>query len=241
MTEQFYEIVATNDIKEFYGIYFLLWVLSLLYIILHRKKEVLLFKKVVLPTIVALIIVFNPICAVIIEKCLQGSYWRVFWSFNICIVVAYVCTRFVFNTVLKTERLYVVIVLFLVIVVCGTPIYTDKNFERADNVYKIPEQAIEVCEVLQKNSMTDKVALDPELVTWVRQYDSTINTLYGRDLSGNIAWGLLVNNMDAFYHGLEDGCEYIVLAKTRNMEQQMIHKGYQKCAETEEYDVWKVR
>lgn len=241
MIERFHNIMVASDMKEFYGAYFLLWVFSLLYIVFHRKKMKALFIQVTVPSVMVMLVIFNPLCAVIIDKCLQGSYWRVYWIFSVYIVIAYVCTDIVSKVCVKKNKVCVTIFLIFIILICGSDIYTTKNFKNADNVYKIPERVIEVCEVLQQNGITENVALDLDLVVWVRQYDATINPIYGRDLSGGVGWGLAHNDMYTFYTFLEEECEYVVLAKSRDMVQEMTNKGYQKCAETEYYDVWKVR
>lgn len=242
MINRFSDILAKNDIKEFYGVYFLMWIVSLLYLFQHRKEREKMFLGFALPTVVAMLIVFNPICAIVIDKCLQASFWRVYWIFNIVIVIACTGTCIVFDLYKRNQRLVAIVSLFIAISALGTNVYQANNFKKAENAYKIPQAVIEVCDILVENEITENVAVDNDLAIWVRQYDATLSTLYGREFSGNIGWGVFTDDLDLVLQGLRnEDCDYIVIAKSRDWEVSLITEGYEKYAETEYYDIWKVR
>ena len=70
------------------------------------------------------------------------------------------------------------------VMVCGTYVYASQYMSEAENLYHIPQKVIDICDVIAPAEGEERIwAVFPtDLVYFVRQYDTDIQLLYGREM-----------------------------------------------------------
>ncbi len=133
------------------------------------------------------LIFFCPLTAkIIMDYCIGADvYWRMFWILPIPVVMAYVFTASLRETAIW-KRAALMIGMTLVIMVTGSAVYTSESFSKAQNIYKLPQEALDVCQIINKDAHENgieekKVIVVNELLSYIRQYDGSIQMPYGRD------------------------------------------------------------
>lgn len=247
------------------GIYMVLFFISLIFInIWERRRSAndirvrrsennrLLFQYPLL----TLVVIFNPLIAAGLIVLIDPEvYWRIFWILPVNICIAYSATVTVHIVPEKTRKMLVTGALLAIIIAGGQLIYSDKNYSQSANLYKLPSKTIQVCNFLKNdtNGETIKVAVPPELVTTIRQYDADIQMPYGRGGYDNTnienfkAWQLYsfsqedVLNLDVISQSLSFfGCNYLVLRLDQNISQENKDKyGFEFAANTDSFNIYR--
>jgi hypothetical protein len=231
------------------GVVQLLLICALLIILIKEKnKENLHLAYYV---ILLMVFIFLPPIAFIFGKYFIGEdvYWRTFWLIPSVVVVAYVATGLVEQQGRKFKRNGILIALTLLIIVGGKLTYNNDNFNKSTNAYKIPQEAIEVCDIIAKEGKAR--AIFPEtIVSYIRQYDPQIEMLYGRNLGKDIKKGktydllLQLNSQepDIAYiaeSAKERECKYVVFENFSLGIEEMTAYGFENCGSTKNYTVFK--
>lgn len=133
------------------------------------------------------LIFFCPLTAkIIMDYCIgAGVYWRMFWILPISVVVAYAFAASLRETA-RWKRAALITGMALVIMVTGSAVYTSENFTEAQNIYKLPQEVLDVCQIINEDAHENdidekKVIVVNELLSYIRQYDGSIQMPYGRD------------------------------------------------------------
>ena len=167
-----------------------LYMASLFFILVYKKHSNERTKSVVgVYTILAILVVFNPIFAFLLIKLNgDGVYWRVFWLLFIQLTIVYAIVEFAF--VFKKKK-WIEITLLALGCVCilgtGKYIYTEDNFQKVNNYYKIPDAALDIINHISEdeNEYEYKVLAGPgEFQVYTRQFDSGIILTQGRTFTG---------------------------------------------------------
>lgn len=207
-------------------LYAALFLLSLVFLYVQGKKEdnrhVLLWYS-----LCVLALIFFPVFAYVYDK-MPGLdvYWRMFWLIPYAIVIAYAGTKLVERISKKGKKVVVVMVMLAAIALGGNCIYTrEGNFSAPENAYKIPEAALEICRILTAREENPLVIVPYELTPYIRQADSSVRMLYGRDmivgwksesseLAQRISTEIMQGDPDTALlveMAREAGCKYLVL------------------------------
>lgn len=236
------------------GMYMLLLFVSFLYIyITDRSKE----RKVLFcyyPVLV-LAVIFNPLIAKVIINFIDGSvYWRMFWTLPITVVIAYAATTIFINISDKYRKLVVILALTAIMIMSGKFIFTAANYSTPTNWYKLPEQTITICNILETDCTgVIRVVVPPELEVSIRQYDANIQMVYGRDGKVNtydskygdrIALVVLMReselNVDAIRKSMINfQCNYLVVNKNTLLSDSLGKYGYYCVASTKIYNIYR--
>lgn len=212
------------------GWYVILWVLCLLYCMLGRMKKIDRVRFVV-PVMFVFLVVSCPITAIILMKILDVStYSRFAWCLLVLPVIAYVMTNIIEHAK-ERRRVWYFVLAVVVIVCCGSWIYTPENFVKADNAYKLSEHTIEVSDYLVDNCQGEIVYVDESLICEVRQYTASVKMLYGR-YGGGPGEGInsrYANSSEAQFGSYLDeivsqGCTVIVLSVSVPNAQEVFEK-----------------
>ena len=167
-----------------------LYMASLFFILVYKKHSNERTKSVVgVYTILAILVIFNPIFAFLLIKLNgDGVYWRVFWLLFIQLTIVYAIVEFAF--VFKKKK-WIKITLLALGCVCilgtGKYIYTEDNFQKVNNYYKIPDAALDIINHISEdeNEYEYKVLAGPgEFQVYTRQIDSGIILTQGRTFTG---------------------------------------------------------
>lgn len=155
------------------------------YLILYLAAAVYLIKKgsdeereIFLPaTILLMLTVYNPLFPVVLDKIFDVSseYYRFFWITPIIVLVPFVASKLVENQ--KSIKEKAVVIAFLIVVcACSGRIVYERGIPLAQNVYKIPDELIEIDEVIHADCDKEytKAFFEYEYNMEIRQYDPKI-------------------------------------------------------------------
>lgn len=227
------------------GWYFYFLVAAVIYIFArrHARKQAgfLAWSAVAL-----LLLIFNPIVVIVLEKMLEGNvYWRVFWMLPVLPLTAYVITDAVWERKERFMRIFACLMFAGIVAAGGRWIYTSENYARAENAYKIPDQAAGVCNLILQDGARGRAIVHPDLITYIRQYSADVTMLYGRrGYSSN-----LTNVMEALRQETIDteyldavaeyyDCPYIVAKADAKFERVPEELGWGLLGDTGAYCVY---
>lgn len=176
--------------ENYFGnkIYLIMFLLAMLYIFFLEKDKM---KK---KYFIGFFLIFSfiywcPITAYIITTyCVEANvYWRMFWMLPMTIVIAYVVVELIHYTQKKHLMLIVLVILAAFVWNKGVTIYDGYAIIEANNVYKIENEIINICDIVkedaQKKGIEDRgIIVVNELVNNLKQYDGEIRMPYGRDM-----------------------------------------------------------
>lgn len=212
-----------------------LWILSLLSLLFIAVKHKNLRQSFAIPITFVILVIVNPILYKYVwYKLLGDTYWRMFWGIPMVLIVSLtmidiirlICKKYNVNDWIRVIIVGVICVLF---VFTGKFMYRDEIFTKAENAYKIPQSAINVADTLLQYDDKPTVATPTDLFIYLRQYDSNIQMLYGRNTQGYIGgidkevneindellkenpnWSLVCSGLHKFK------CDYLVVDSTVN-------------------------
>lgn len=162
------------------GVLTVLFFVALIFVALSEtnrsNRTILLYGSISL-----LVIIFCPLTYYVYMRYVDvNTYWRFFWLIPVGIGLAYVGTR-----IASTHPQTGLIMMAVVFILGGSFCYTSlPQFRKADNLYQIPEEVIAVADYIREgnsNGEDAKVAVGPEMLPYIRQYDTSIVMPYGRE------------------------------------------------------------
>ena len=172
---------------EYYGTgkYFLLLMIALIYIFMSEKSE---NKKTffVWYSCLALLIILNPIFNRIVDHFLNARvYNRLYWVVPIGIVIAYGGVLFVKSNSKKSKKIFTFCIVAALIIFSGNFVYTKDNYSKTDNLYKIPNEYLEVSNIIKDIPIYPKKAMvSTDLVPYVRLIAPNVMMAYPRKSTG---------------------------------------------------------
>ena len=163
-----------------------LYVICILFVLVYRKHSNDRTKSVVgVYTVLALLLIVNPLFAYLLIKINGHSvYWRAFWLLFIQLTIVYAIVEFAF--VFKKKWLNAVVLALGCVCILGTGkyMYTEENFQKVNNYYKIPDLALDIIQHVSEDENDYKVLAGPgEFQVFTRQIDSSIILTQGRTFS----------------------------------------------------------
>lgn len=211
-------------------------------------------RRIVAYTVICGVILANPIVAVILKRvALEMVYWRTLWLFPTSLII--VCSIIVILRKTKHISLKILVVLgsIVIILLTGNPVFSDENFHKTENIYKIPESVIEIADIILEDAEGEASVIAPEEISiWIREYSADIYLLFGRGyIWGYEGWnpdfeyirGILraesydVVALDEFVRGR--GYEYLVIESQRVCLDDILQRGYILLDETQGYYILK--
>lgn len=238
--------------KGFYLYIFLGCMILLLFLRERKKYNRYLFWYCVS----GLVLYWIPYTAKIIMEYAIGKtvYWRMFWLLPITFVIAY----FAVSCISKLKN-GVLAVIMTGLILCGLAfggrmVYNKEVFYKSTNYYKLPQTVLGVCDAIKKDADGKEIrAIFPdELISYVRQYDSSIHLLYGRDagkdsktdtMEAAIVYEIL-NNPEQDRETFEEGillskCNYLVLSDSSSIN-SYAENTYEKVTKIDEYSIYRI-
>lgn len=219
-----------------------------------RLKQFLLY-----PTLVILIFINNPLSIYyIVDKGLMAytRYVRLYWLLPISFVLAFLCVKVV-KKARKWRRIAVALICSGIIIYTGSYMFTEESFSKMTNLYKIPDDVIEICDFIEEDiKVTDskleesRIVVPAKYSSYIYQYNGNIKILYGR-YSGHLPYYSIAESMrhlmeapkldvKAICEGAhESECDYIVVDANKPKKGKFIKYDYEKLIETEDYVIYK--
>lgn len=151
----------------------------LIYGIDRRKRQY------VYSIIVIYLFVFCPIFIYVLEEyriLASNRVPRIFWLVPVCFIIAWTCTVLVNK--FKGVKQYVVCVLVVILIILtGNYTFTNENYVKADNWYKIDNDIITIVDIILEDNGGDdniKILAPIEMSAYIRTYNGNIKLEYGR-------------------------------------------------------------
>ncbi len=157
------------------GVFFLFFAIAIVLLIVSVKKK---WKKGFLFYILMLFMtVFNPLIVTPVIEWLDfdDEYYRLIWLLPVTILLAWMAVSVSERMKRWWMKAAAYVIFFLILAFPGKSIL-DKGLERSENLYKIPDEVIEICDVLHTDSGEDELraAMDFSLIVLMGQYDPSI-------------------------------------------------------------------
>ena len=217
-------------------------------------------------TAVLLLTVYNPFVPVILDRIFDVSseYYRLFWIAPVVVLVPYTATKLIFSSEDGRRRLAAVLAVSAIFILGGNFVYA-KGISIADNIYKMPDELIEISEMIHNDSETEytKAFFEYEYNMEIRQYDPkmllcidreeylyAVNYSYTQEMledeskPTNILLALLVRNQEVFPEDFTDALEkthteYVVLTKGHPQTSFIKAAGLYEIGDTDTHTVFK--
>ncbi len=228
------------------GFLLFLFIVSLVYLLVTEKDY---RKKIAVAIIPAIVLIgfFIPFTKKVYVAVLDDgadTYYRLLWLLPMGVCIAYAGCR-IFE---KHKRVGAVAVSALIIL-CGSIVYNNQYMSRAENLYHIPQVAIDICDVISPSEGEPRVrAVFPEeLIHFVRQYDTDIMMPYGRDI---IAWNYynavheayakpeIINAEELLEATRETKCRYIIMYEERSIDADLEDMGLELIDNVGGYNIY---
>ncbi len=255
---------VTTCLKLFQGNGFFLYlaVLCVIFLIVWRKSEWRQFWGFY--SLFLLVIVFNPflIWRVVNALGLDDEYYRFVWLIPVTVVVAYVGTLLVEHFQKKIIKAAALLAVIAVVFLTGSTIF-DRDFSLFENVYKIPDEVIEICEIIRADCDKDApcVAAEFDLDVLINQYAPDIDLIlnyrniaqmrelealdqYVDDPEERLLYVLIDENThdEGFLvYALRNGdVDYVVISRGSPVREYVAESGCRLIAELDEYCIFRV-
>ena len=225
--------------------YFVLFLIALLFIFIKEKQKTnqtfLIYYSMVI-----LIILLNPIFVWLIFKMIpQSVYYRFLWTIPFGIIQAYFGVRLMDNINTHLKKNIIAISFILIIIYSGAFVYNNLTFEKVNNWHKLPEEYIQVTQIVKDIPLDNKKAMvSTDLVGYIRQFDASIKLAYPRRPYADYQMYPIVKYYNAGdVKNLVSQCQQndiniIVYDNSIPLTISPSHYGYDLYAQTEHYDIY---
>lgn len=178
---------------------------------------------------------FNPLFIKVIYGFVGDEvYYRVLWLLPVTIVLAYTIIQ-VYSKLRGCQgKVFLGISVFFIII-SGSCIYSNVQFGKADNLYHIPQEVVDICDAIEVEGREVMAVFPSEMIIYVRQYSPLVCMPYGREV--------LVERWDMgneLYAVMEaetvDAEKLATLAKQYSCHYVILHEDKEIQGNLEEYD-----
>ncbi len=190
---------------------------------------------------------FCPLFRKVFVRLLQDSetYYRLLWLLQMSLVSAYGALK-----LFAKHRRIGTAVMCALIVVCGDYVYDSEHIVKAENAYHLPQEAVDLVDLIEPEEGRITVLVPADLLTYVRQYSTNIELPYGREM--------LISRWD-YYHPMYEAmeraevietktfvelareypCAYIVLKEDREITEPLTEYDYEVYGQVGEFVVYR--
>lgn len=209
-----YNVFKDNMLSKYYII---LFIVAFIYTLIKGDY----IQKIVIcgTTIFSFLTFLNPFLCNIVSQKITGVdvYWRLYWTLPIYYSIAFFLSHIICN--MKKIKYIVVgiIVITITLNYMGRYIYQEPYYSKHTNMYKLPNEVIDIVNYILKNKDEDKpdVLFPENLAAKARQYSIEVTTVWSRNLyQGNNIVPNMNITLNSFYYSLYSGqltnIEYIL-------------------------------
>ena len=234
-----------------------------------RKKSSMIFIGC---TAVLFLTVYNPVVVkyIIAKLGFDKEYYRFIWLLPVIPGVAYYGVKAVCLFPKRWMKAAAAAVLLGIFVLFGNPLdRVVNNFAFAENIYKVPDELIQVCGIIHENQNNPeqmaRVVFDGTLNNKVRQYDASMRLIISRNSSiyraGSTVTGVydensdgykrqkalldvvdyqLYDDMEAFKKALQETrTEFVVVSKNEELQKVLEENDCERIGETVSYNIFR--
>lgn len=180
----------------------------------------------------------------------ENVYWRILWLILLAMSIPY-AGCLVLKHLQGLPRQGVFLLLLAVIGLGGKSVLSSEWFEISTNVWKVPQNVVEVCDLLPGNV---HVAASNRLTPYLRLYDPSLTLEYARNalvynvpdesMTGpmiELYWALQEQEIDvekAAPLAKEEGCTFIIVSKSHTFCGNWEDYGYREYGDTSEFNIF---
>lgn len=264
----FFSISSWSEIKNFLivergvagqyfsnGLYLIFYFLALFFLF---KKRPDLKKTLLLPVCILLFLFVLPKTSHFILSYMfegGGIYWRYFWLLQVDVIIAVSVVETIGIKCKQRSQLFLVILGILI--VSGSFIFNQNNFQKADNLYKIPKEVIEICDLIKLDAgdsylLEDLTVAPASFAGWIRMYDGNICLLYGRYSDYTYTKNEDTEEIDKYLSQKEGNaedvfdkiekneCTYLIIQNDMEVQEKAENRKYILLGETSQYLLYKI-
>ena len=230
------------------GLIIIWFLISLLYLWLTEKRKHIRVMFLYVP-LVLLLVFFNPFVAKLVSGLADGEiYYRILWLLPVTPVIA--CAAVDFSGKLAGYRKYVGITAALILfMLSGSLIYRNPYFQRAENVYHVPESVVDICDTIEVPGREVMAVFPGELLQYVRQYSNVVCMPYGRNIVVS-KWIVQNDLYDVMEQETIDAaelaelarkeqCAYIILPESKILVGRLQDQEYEEFGRMHGYVIYK--
>lgn len=244
-----------NDVMHLFqeymgdGLIVIWFLVALVYLLLTEKRKHVRIIFVYVPLIL-LVLFFNPLFAKIIyEFAGDEIYYRILWLIPVTVVIAFSVVE-AWSRQQGIKKMVFGIVSAVVIMISGSYIYSNPYFDRAENLYHVPQSVVDICDTIEVEGREVKAVFPLEMVQYVRQYSPTVCMPYGREVLVE-RWSYqrheMYDVMEAEIVDVklltelcrENWCHYVVMAEDRALDGDFGEYDYDVFARMHGYVIYK--
>lgn len=228
------------------GYYCILFIAALLYLWFTEEDRNVRALLIITPAIIQ-VLFFIPYFYMLYNALDEGTYYRILWLLPMTIVIAYSGCK-VMSTHIKMGTALIAVILVL----SGTCVYTSKYMSPATNPYHLPDEVVEICEMIEPEEGRERVwaAVPITLVHYIRQYTTTIQLPFGRDsmveawtAGDNALYNLYmqpsISASDLADLSTQYYCNYVILEKEQVIEGKLESYALNLMGETDNYLIYR--
>lgn len=223
-----------------------LYLLALLYLWFAEKDRHRRAILVYAPTL-PLAAFFCPLFRKVFVRVLEDSetYYRLLWLLQMSLVTAYG-----FIKLMGRHRKIGLLIMCAAIAAGGDYVYDSINISKAQNAYHLPQEVIDIVDMIEPEEGRIKVLMPGELLQYVRQYSTDIELPYGREMMIE-RW----DYYDAMYEAMEKTevidtpyfvelargypCAYVILRNDRQVKESLTDYGFEVYGQVGIYVIYK--
>lgn len=218
----------------------------LLYLWLTEKDKKIRAVLVYVPSLL-LFAFFCPLFRKVFVRLFEDAeiYYRILWLLQMSMVSAYGAVK-----LCGKHRKLMLVIMSIAIVCCGSLVYKSEHITKAENMYHLPQEAVEVAEIIGPEKGRIMALVPSDLIYYIRQYSTNINMPYGRemliarwdyynDMYEAMEGGEVVETPSFVELARDYGCNYVVLKKERKVQEPLTDYGYVLYAQTDNYMIYR--
>lgn len=230
------------------GLIVIWYLIALVYLWIREKRSEMRIVFLYVPLLL-LLLFFNPLVAQVFERLADSEiYYRILWLLPMTPTIAFATVQLCMGFT-GWRRSVSALVAVAVMACSGSLIYANPYFERAENLYHVPEAVVEICDAIEVPGREVKAAFPEELIQYVRQYSPTVVLAFGRNVVVS-SWSItnklhdmmLQEEIDAQAFAAEARAEevvYLVLPADQKLEGSLEDWEFEVFAEIAEYIIYK--
>lgn len=242
--------IASKLFQEYMGtgLIIILYLIALIYLWTTEKRKYVRILFVHVPVIL-LLLFFNPLFARLLYSLAEDEiYYRILWLLPVTVTIAFSAVM-LYSRLSDHYRTVFALAVAAGIVISGSFIYSNPYFQKADNLYHVPDSVVHICDSIVVPGREVQAAFPLELVQYVRQYEPTVCMPYGREMTVDRwnNWGELPDEMEKETIVLdrlaplakEEGCHYIILPEEKEMIGDPAEYGWEVFDRTDGYVIYR--
>jgi len=223
------------------------FLICVVYLLVKEKQKHIRILFINVPLIL-LVLFFTPIFAQLVYRFADDEiYYRILWLIPVTVVIAYTMTR-VYMLFTGKKRIVFLAVGSALIMLSGSLIYGNPYFRRAQNLYHMPREVVDICDAIIVEGREVMAVFPAPMLQYVRQYTPFVHMPYGREIIVE-RWGFgneLYTAMEAEVIEVEKVvplargflCHYVILPQDKEVIGDFTEQGYVLFDSIGGYDIY---